>query len=78
MFKTIEAWETYFYSVYQSAFLLGANKRKWRANLDWLLNETNAAKVIDGNYFQDNGSHISKDTMDAMDFASEMINRMNR
>ena len=33
-----------------SSFLKGDNNRKWKANFDWLLNETNFAKVLDGNY----------------------------
>lgn len=34
----------------QSDFLKGDNKRNWSANFDWLVNDTNMAKVLDGNY----------------------------
>lgn len=33
-----------------SDFLKGANSRNWSANFDWLMKDTNIAKVLDGNY----------------------------
>ena len=33
-----------------SAFLKGNNQRNWSANFDWLMNDTNFCKVLDGNY----------------------------
>lgn len=33
-----------------SDFLKGANGRNWSANFDWLMNDNNLAKVLDGNY----------------------------
>lgn len=33
-----------------SDFLKGANKRNWSATFDWLISDTNMAKVLDGNY----------------------------
>lgn len=33
-----------------SDFLKGKNNRNWQANFDWLINDTNMAKVLDGNY----------------------------
>ena len=33
-----------------SDFLKGKNNRNWQANFDWLMNDTNMAKVLDGNY----------------------------
>ena len=33
-----------------SEFLKGANKRNWRATFDWLVSDSNMAKVLDGNY----------------------------
>lgn len=34
----------------KSPFLKGSNKRNWSANFDWLMNDTNFCKVLDGNY----------------------------
>ena len=33
-----------------SSFLKGGNNRNWNANFDWLIKDTNMAKVLDGNY----------------------------
>lgn len=34
----------------RSDFLKGKNARGWKANFDWLMNDANFAKVLDGNY----------------------------
>lgn len=34
----------------ESDFLKGSNKRNWSASFDWLMNDSNIAKVLDGNY----------------------------
>ena len=33
-----------------STFLKGGNQRNWSANFDWLIKDSNMAKVLDGNY----------------------------
>lgn len=39
-----------------SDFLKGGNNRNWSANFDWLIKDSNMAKVLDGNYSQNNYS----------------------
>ena len=39
-----------FEMVEQSDFLPGANSRNWTANFDWIMKDTNLAKILDGNY----------------------------
>ena len=34
----------------KSSFLKGGNARNWVATFDWLIKDSNMAKVIDGNY----------------------------
>ena len=34
----------------QSDFLKGKNNRDWQANFDWMMNDNNMAKILDGNY----------------------------
>lgn len=34
----------------RSVFLKGGNDRNWSANFDWLIKDSNMAKVLDGNY----------------------------
>jgi len=48
---TIDDWRTYFYSIYQSKFLLGQANGTWKANFEWVLNSSNALKIIEGQYF---------------------------
>ena len=46
-----------------SDFLKGKNNRNWSANFDWLMNDANMAKVLDGNY--ENNSKGNKTTSNA-------------
>ena len=36
-----------------SGFLKGQNNRGWQANFDWLINESNMVKVLEGNYLHE-------------------------
>ena len=47
---TQEDFTTLFRKAQASDFLQGHNNRKWTANFDWLLQDANMAKVLDGNY----------------------------
>lgn len=50
---TLEDFEKLFQMAENSSFLKGGNSRNWSANFDWLIKDSNMAKVLDGNY-QDN------------------------
>lgn len=47
---TLEDFETLFKKAEASSFLKGKNNRNWSATFDWLIKDTNMAKVLDGNY----------------------------
>lgn len=47
---TIDDFQKVFEKAEKSAFLRGDNERGFRASFDWLINEGNMAKVLDGNY----------------------------
>lgn len=47
---TIEDLYKVFELAEQSEFLKGKNDRNWSANFDWLIKDSNMAKVLDGNY----------------------------
>lgn len=47
---TVKDFETVFRNAEASSFLKGANDRNWTATFDWLIKDTNMAKVLDGNY----------------------------
>jgi predicted phage replisome organizer len=39
-----------FINAEESDFLKGSNNRNWTADFDWIMKDTNIAKVLDGNY----------------------------
>lgn len=47
---TLEDFKTLFTKAEASGFLKGRNDRNWSATFDWLLKDSNMAKVLDGNY----------------------------
>lgn len=47
---SIEQFKAMFEIAEASSFLKGQNGRNWRANFDWLIKDSNFAKVLDGNY----------------------------
>ena len=47
---SVEQFEELFRKAEQSSFLKGANNHNWSANFDWLIKDSNFAKVLDGNY----------------------------
>lgn len=47
---TIEDFKQLFESAEASSFLKGGNGRDWSASFDWLIQDGNMAKVLDGNY----------------------------
>lgn len=47
---TLDDFQALFKKAEASDFLKGANKRNWSATFDWLICDSNMAKVLDGNY----------------------------
>jgi len=47
---SVEQFKEVFIKAEASDFLKGKNNRDWQANFDWLMKDTNMAKVLDGNY----------------------------
>lgn len=47
---SLEDFKTLFTKAEASDFLKGSNDRNWSANFDWLIKDSNMAKVLDGNY----------------------------
>ncbi len=52
---TIEDFKRLFTMAEESSFLKGQNGRDWSANFDWLIKDSNMAKVLDGNYVDKKG-----------------------
>ena len=47
---SVEDFQRLFDKAEGSTFLKGGNDRNWSATFDWLIKDTNMAKVLDGNY----------------------------
>lgn len=47
---SVDDFRNMFQKAEASEFLKGNNQRNWRATFDWMLNDSNMAKIIDGNY----------------------------
>ena len=47
---TLDDFKTVFENAEASAFLKGGNDRNWTATFDWLIKDSNMAKVLEGNY----------------------------
>jgi hypothetical protein len=46
----VEDWQSVFAKVEQSPFLRGQNDRGWKADFDFVLNEKNFVKILEGKY----------------------------
>lgn len=51
---SIEDFKRLFEKAEASSFLKGKNDRNWSANFDWLIKDSNMAKVLEGNYDKPN------------------------
>lgn len=57
---TLEDFRRVFEKAESSDFLKGKNKRDWSATFDWLICDSNMAKVLDGNYDNAKGGGLSE------------------
>ena len=58
---TYDDFKNLFIKAEKSAFLKGANGRNWSATFDWLIKDSNIAKVLDGNYDDKPSDSATKD-----------------
>jgi len=54
---TVDSFKELFQKAEASSFLKGKNDRNWQATFDWLIKDSNMAKVIDGNYADKGGGN---------------------
>lgn len=47
---SLDDFKTVFENAEASSFLKGGNERNWTATFDWIIKDSNMAKVLDGNY----------------------------
>ena len=71
---TIDDFKLCFENAEASAFLKGGNNRNWTATFDWLIKDTNMAKVLDGNYADKTNNNPNK-SYDTDDFFEAAVAR---
>lgn len=67
---------TVFDAVSKSAFLHGENHRKWKASFDWVINQDNFAKILEGNYDDDTDKRILPPS-EEVEFLTRHLRRNN-
>ena len=73
---TVEDFKQCFENAEASSFLKGGNNRNWTANFDWLINDTNMAKVLDGDYADKTSKGVPLgNSFETDDFFEAAINR---
>lgn len=77
---TVDDFKLCFENAESSSFLKGGNDRNWTATFDWLIKDTNIAKVLDGNYSNkaQAQSKPSKSSFDRNEFLNAALNRSYR
>jgi hypothetical protein len=60
---SFEDFKTVFENAEASSFLKGSNDRNWSANFDWLIKDSNIAKVLEGNYANKGSRYTRKETV---------------
>ena len=73
---TLEDFRQCFENAEASSFLKGANNRNWSATFDWLIKDSNMAKVLEGNY-ADKGSKPGNSSFDTDEFFNLALRRSN-
>lgn len=72
----LEVFKELFTLAEESKFLKGENNRNWKANFDWLMNENNMAKVLEGRYINEQSSSVTgKQSTDDEKFTEEDARR---
>lgn len=56
-------WAKYFRKAGETPFLNGENSRLWRADLEWLVNEANMVKVLEGKYIAPADTGVTVDSV---------------
>ena len=58
---TLEDFKTMFEKAEASSFMKGKNKSNWSATFDWMLNDSNFTKILEGNYDDRRTERINTD-----------------
>lgn len=70
---SVEQIKEVFEKAESSDFLRGKNNRDWQANFDWLMKDSNFAKVLDGNY---DNKKVEKSKVQGAAYDLELFEKM--
>ena len=76
---TLEDFKKLFKMAESSSFLKGQNSRNWSATFDWLIADSNMAKVLDGNYLDKSQRQQYQNTpvrSSSQDFYDELYSKL--
>lgn len=76
--RSMEDFAELFKKASASEFLCGENDRGWTANFDWLINETNMAKVLEGNFDNRQGAKKQQIAIQSFDANEAFEKAMKR
>lgn len=54
---TVEDMKTAFQYAENSPFMKGKNERNWKADFDWIMKDSNMAKILEGKYNEGSGKN---------------------
>ena len=57
--ESYEEWNNFLIRISKINFLWGSNDRQWKADFNWVLNENNLLKILEGKYESDKKDYIS-------------------
>jgi hypothetical protein len=61
--ESYEEWENFLSRISKISFLWGSNDRQWKADFNWVLNENNLLKILEGKYEVDRKETTSSDSI---------------
>ena len=73
---TLDDFRLMFEKAEASSFLKGKNDRNWSANFDWMIKDSNMAKILDGNY--DTKNELSTQQYDYDDMERKLLSKKRR
>ena len=72
---TVDDFKVMFVKAEASDFLKGKNDRNWSATFDWMIKDSNMAKILDGNYENRNGSKKQNKVANQLEQSYEMMSQ---
>lgn len=73
---SLDDFRTVFEAAEASSFLKGKNNRNWQATFDWMMKDSNFAKILEGNYSERVQTKTAPKRSEAMELADSFMNQL--